>query len=34
VLKVSGLLVGCAATPVVTALTPLAAAAAPRSSWH
>jgi hypothetical protein len=35
VLKVGGLLVGRAAAPVLTALAPLAtAAAAPRSSWH
>jgi hypothetical protein len=34
VLKVGGLLIGRAAAPVVAALAPLAAAAAPRCSWH
>jgi hypothetical protein len=34
VLKVGSLLIGRAAAPVLTALAPLAATAAPRSSWH
>src|SRR5260370_1155992 len=33
-LQIGGLLVGRAAAPVLTALAPLAAAAAPRCSWH
>src|SRR5208283_2399229 len=33
-LEVGRRLVGPASTPVVTAVTPLAAGAAPRSSWH
>src|SRR4029077_3201578 len=34
VLNIGGRLFGCAAAPVLPALTPFAAAAAPRSSWH